>query len=68
MAPLAQSGANGRRLDDSNALATAEPATLEDDSAGGREHPFEEAVLALSGDALGLVSTLGHANSVLQAK
>ena len=54
-----------RRLDDSQALAPAQAAALEDGTAGGGEHAFEEAVLPFARDALRLVGTLGHGRSVL---
>jgi hypothetical protein len=49
-----------RRLDDGQALAPAQAATLEDGTAGGGKHAFHEAVLPFTRDALRLVSTLGH--------
>ena len=51
---------SGGWLNDSQALAPAQAATLQDGPAGRGEHALEEAVLPPTRDALGLVSTLGH--------
>ena len=56
---------SGGWLNDSQALAPAQAAALEDGTSGGAEHAFEEAVLPSARDTLGLIRTLGHGASVL---
>src|SRR5919198_6014904 len=59
-------GCSAAFLDDGQALAATQAATLQDRSAGGGEHALQKAMLASTRDAFGLVRPLGHGKQVLR--